>query len=131
MRVYRTGVRQVRKSNLRRGEKVFASEKSNVIYTAFDRWLDTKNLSLIENFTREEIETALIECERYKDMPPYLAMQSMVARLKGVESRRSEGAAENISRWEKLKWAFIGGIVTIVAGLVINVFWIRIKHWFE
>ena len=114
---------------------MFASDKSNAIYTAFDRWLDTKNLSLIEKFTREELETALIECGPYKDMPPYLAMQSRVEKLKGIERRVSEGAAENfsrkLSRWEKLKWALIGGVVTIVVGLIINVFWISIKHWFE
>jgi hypothetical protein len=69
-------VLQVRKSNLQRGEKVSARDKSDAIYTAFDRWLDTKSLSLIEKFTREELKTALIECEIYKEMPPYLAMES-------------------------------------------------------
>jgi hypothetical protein len=110
---------------------VVASDKSNAIYTAFDRWLDTKNLSLIEKFTREELETALIECGPYKDMPPYLAMQSRVEKLKDIERRRAETISRKFSGWEKLKWAFIGAVVTIVAELIINVYWIRIKQWFE
>jgi hypothetical protein len=110
---------------------VVASDKSNAIYTAFDRWLDTKNLSLIDKFTREELETALIECGRYKDMPPYLAMQSRVEKLKDIERARAETTSRKLSGWEKLKWAFIGAVVTIVAGLIINGYWVRIKHWFE
>ncbi len=108
-----------------------ARDKSDTIYTSFDRWLDTKNGSLIEKFTLEELETAMIECGRYKDMPPYLAMQGRVGKLKEIERRRAETRPRNISGWEKLKWAIIGGAVTIVAGLILNVYWIRIKQWFE
>ena len=110
---------------------MFPSDKSNAVYTAFDRWLDTKNKSLIEKFTREELETTLIECGLDKDMPPYLAIQSRVEKLKDIERRRSNAAAENSSRWEKLKWGVIGGVVTIVAWLIANILWTRMKHWFE
>ena len=108
-----------------------ASDKSNAIYTAFDRWLDTNNLSLIEEYTREELETALIECGPYKDMPPYLAMRSRLEKLIGIESRRAETISRKLPGWEKLKWAFIGGVVAIVAELIINANWRRIRHWFE
>jgi hypothetical protein len=74
---------------LRRGDKVSARDKSDAIYTAFDRWLDTKSLSLIDKFTREELETALIECEIYKDMPPYLAIESRLEMLKDIERKTS------------------------------------------
>lgn len=120
---------------------MIASDKSNAIYTAFDRWLDTRNLSLIEKFTREELETALVECEFYKDMPPYLAMQSMVEHLKDIERRqagtrrsrthRSRTFSQELSFWEKLKWALIGAFLTIVAALVILIVYLIIgKQWF-
>ena len=113
------------------------SDKSTAIYTAFDRWLDTKSLSLIEEFTREELETALIECVEYKDMPPYLAIESRVEQLKDIErrragKRRTGTISRKLSFWEKLKWALIGALLSFVAAIVILFFsWEIIKHWFE
>jgi hypothetical protein len=115
---------------------VVASDKSNAIYTAFDRWLDTRNLSLIEKFTREELETALIECEMYKAMPPYLAMQSMVEHLKDIDrrragTRRSRTYSRGPSFREKLKWALIGALLSFVAALIIFIVFLIIgKHLF-
>jgi len=112
------------------------SDESNAVYTAFDRWLDTRSSSLIEKFTREELETALIECEIYKDMPPYLAMRSRVEQLKNIERRRTgtrqaRTFSRRLSFWEKLKWALIGALLSFVAALIfIIVFLMFGKRWF-
>jgi hypothetical protein len=111
------------------------SERSQQVANAFQRYVKRDDMSQIASFTREEIERTLTEYARDAGYPHYIAMQQRVEKLKDIERRRSEEAAENISRklsrWEKLKWALIGGVVTIVAGLIVNVIWIRIKHWFE
>lgn len=105
-----------------------ARDKSDAIYTAFDRWLDTKSLSLIEKFTREELKTALIECEIYKEMPPYLAMESRLEMLKDIEARTF---SQGLSFGERVQWTIIGALVLFVAEIIVMVIWKGFTHWFE
>lgn len=86
------------------------------IADAFTRYLELKEPSLIEHFTREEIEIALLQLIEEGDSPYYAEMKIRREELKEIEDRRIEQAG---------KWKH--GIIVILAGLILGLVLLFLK----
>jgi len=82
------------------------------IADAFTKYLELKDLSLIEQFTREEIEIALLQLIKEGDSPYYAAMKTRREELKEIEDQR-------IEKWPRLKYRITVLIVGLILGFVL------------
>jgi hypothetical protein len=92
-------------------------EKRTVeIVDAFTRYLESKNMSLIEHFTRDEIEIALLQLIKDGESPYYVAMQIRREELKKIDDIKRE------------KWAIWKYRLTIfIVGLILGFIFILLK----
>ncbi len=91
-------------------------ERSVDIANAFLKFIETRDKTLVENFTREEIEAALFEfhSDRLRELPYYKAMRTRIAELKDSESREREG-----ERWrDRLTGLLLGLVLALIIILV-------------
>ncbi len=88
------------------------STRSQEVANAFNRYVSKSDKSLVEKFTKDEIEMALIECSADKGFSHYEAMERRLQTLKEVE-------AKSLSRKERWKERFIGSVLAILVGLII------------
>ena len=89
-----------------------ASKRSVEVTNAFDKSVRTGDKSHVEEFTKEEIERALIEYSADKGSSFCEAMERRLQELKEAEAR-------SLSRKEKRKERFIGSLQTITVGLIL------------
>jgi len=82
-------------------------ERSLQIASAFARFVKTGEESLIENFSREEIEKTLLRHHTEKGHPIYEAMEKKVAQLKETERYKIKAAEQ---KWENRIVGFISGL---------------------
>lgn len=82
-------------------------ERSLQIASAFAKSLKTGEESLIENFSREEIEKTLLQHHTEKGHPIYEAMEKRVAQLKETQRYRIRAAEQ---KWENRIIGFISGL---------------------
>jgi hypothetical protein len=83
-------------------------ERSVEIANAFLKFIETGEKSLIEGFTREEIESALFEFHKDKlqGLPYYHAMRGRLVELGDLErSQREE------ERWKDRVIGFVSGLI--------------------
>ena len=83
-------------------------ERSVEIANAFLKFIETGEKSLIEGFTREEIESALFEFHKDKlqGLPYYHAMRGRLVELRDLErSQREE------ERWKDRIIGFVSGLI--------------------
>ena len=88
-----------------------ASKRSEEVTNAFNKSVSTGDKSSAEEFTKEEIERALIEYSADKGSSFYDAMERRLQELKGAEAR-------SLSRKENWKDRVIAFVLGIVASLV-------------
>jgi hypothetical protein len=82
------------------------------IADAFAKYLESRDLSLIEQFTREEIEIALLQLIEEGDSPYYAAMKIRREELKKIED-------QEIEKWEKWKHRITLFVVGVILGFVL------------
>ena len=87
-------------------------KKTIEIADAFTKYMESNDLSLIEQFTRDEIEIALLQLINDQDSPYYMAMQIKREELKKIENHKREKSV-------KLKNRMIGVIAGIILGLIL------------
>ena len=87
-------------------------KKTIEIADAFTKYMESKDLSLIEQFTRDEIEIALLQLIKDQDSPYYMAMQIKREELKEIENHKREKSV-------KWKERMIGVIAGIILGLIL------------
>lgn len=90
------------------------NERSIEIVNAFLEFLETGERSLIEDFTREEIESTLsyYHSDEVQDLPYYDAMKRRVAELRDLDRHKRE-------KEEKWKDRIIGFISGLIVALII------------
>lgn len=81
---------QVKGGKIGSGEKKVSSERSLKIGNAFSKYTRTGNKSLVEEFTQDEIEIAILQYHLDKGWPHYMAMEKRVVELKEVEERKNK-----------------------------------------
>ncbi len=88
-------------------------ERSVEIANAFLQFIDTGEKSLIEGFTREEIEATLFDfhSDKLQGLPYYQAMRKRIAELKDLESHERQG-----ERWRDRITGLLSGLIV---GLII------------
>ena len=91
-------------------------KRSLEIANAFTRYLDSKDDSLLESFTREEIEIALLQFFKDGGLPYYAEMQTRREELKEEEHRREA---------KRRKWK--DRIIIFIAGLSLGVVLLLLK----
>jgi hypothetical protein len=93
----------------KKGNPMALDQRSLEIANAFLGFIATGEKSLIENFTREEIESALSELHSDKahQLPYYDAMKKRAAELRDLE--RHEREAEE--KWRNRIIGFISGLI--------------------
>jgi hypothetical protein len=84
-------------------------KRSLEIADAFTRYLDAKEDSLLESFTREEIEIALLQFFKDGGLPYYVEMQTRREELKEEEHKRDA---------KRRKWK--DGIIVFIGGLILG-----------
>ena len=86
------------------------------ITEAFLEFIETGEKSLIENFTREEIELTLsqVDSDKVQELPYYGAMKKRVAELREIERYKRETE----QKWEN---RIIGFISALIVALIIIV----------
>ncbi len=84
------------------------SEKSQQIVNAFTKYVKTGDKSLIEDFTLEEIEIALLQFSLDKDSPPYIGMEKRIDELKEIKSEQKN----RIDKWKDRAIGFILGLAS-------------------
>ncbi len=89
-----------------------ASKRSEEVTNAFDKSVRTGDKSHVEEFTKEEIERALIEFSADKGSSFCEAMERRLQELKEAEAR-------SLSRKEKWRERIIGSLLTIAVGLIV------------
>jgi hypothetical protein len=87
-------------------------KRSVQVAKAFSRFLKTRDSSLVESITLQEIEKALLQYQREKGHPIYKAMEK-AAEMRQEEQYRREGGR----KWEERIVGFIAGLT--IALLVI------------
>ncbi len=90
-----------------------ASKRSGEVTNAFDKWVRTGDKSHVEDFTKEEIERALIEYSADKGFSFYDAMERRLQELKEAE-------ALSLSRKERWKERIISFLLGIAVGVIIS-----------
>jgi len=88
-----------------------ASKRSEEVTNAFNKSVRKDDKSYVEEFTKDEIETALTEYSADKGSSFYDAMERRLQRLKEVEG-------QSLSRQEKWKDRVIAFVLGIVASLM-------------
>ncbi len=75
------------------------------IAEAFFKFIKTGEKSLIENFTREEIELTLsqVDSDKAQELPYYAAMKKRIAELREIERYKQ--------KWEDRIIGFISGLI--------------------
>jgi hypothetical protein len=93
-------------------------ERAIEIADAFLEFIETGERSLIERFTREEIELTLeqFDSDRVRKLPYYDAMKRRLAELR--EAQRYEW--ENKERWENRITGFILGLIVALVILLLR-----------
>jgi hypothetical protein len=93
-------------------------ERTIEIANAFLEFIETGEKSLIERFTREEIELTLVQfdSDRARKLPYYDAMKRRLAELR--EAQRYE--RENKERWENRIIGFILGLIVALVILLLR-----------
>jgi hypothetical protein len=96
-------------------EMTFSPESGNVA-NAFAKYIKTNDISLIDEFSVDEIKRAIIEFNRSRNSDFYKAMEFRVNDLE---------AEERFSRIGKERWKdrgvgiLIGVIVTVIGGVIL------------
>ncbi len=90
----------------------FVNPKSKKIATAFASFTNTGDKTLIQEFSCDEIEFALIQYYRDKGDRHYIAMERRIDELKDLEK-------SGLIKREKWKERGIGILGTVVAGLIL------------
>ena len=85
---------------------VSPDHRSYQIADAFSKYLESKDESLIEKFTRDEIEIALLQLIKNGDYPYYAAMQIRREELKKIENNKREKS----DSWKARMTIFIAGL---------------------
>ena len=94
-------------------------KKSQQIHSAFVKYVETGDKSLIENFTRDEIEFTILQSSHLsKGWGYYEAMEKRVADLK-EEERSKRNTRE---RWKDRLIGFAFAVVLTIIGLVLKVY---------
>ena len=83
-------------------------KKTIEIADAFTNYMESKDLSLIEQFTRDEIEIALLQLMKDQNSPYYIAMQIKREELKEIEER---GISER-GKWKNRITAIVIGLIS-------------------
>jgi len=96
------------------------SRESGHIVAKFKRYIQTGNKPIIEKFSREQIESAILQFAQDSHKEFYHAMQLRVIELKEIENRKRNFG-------EKWKDRAIGAVLTIIIGLLIKILWESIK----
>ena len=91
------------------------TERAIEIANAFIKYAETGDKSIIKQFTREEIETTLLQYHLDKGWAYYIAMEKRIEELKEEENR----SKEKIEKWYKTPWklAIIAIVVAIIFGI--------------
>ena len=93
-------------------------KRSVQVAKAFSRFLKTRDSSLVERVTLQEIDKALLLYQREKGHPVYRAMEEKAAEMRQEERYRREGGR----KWEER-------IVAVIAGLTIALLVILLKRY--
>lgn len=93
-------------------------ERTIEIANAFLEFIETGEKSLIERFTREEIELTLLQfdSDRARELPYYDAMKRRLAELREVQRYERE----NKERWENRIIGFISGLIVALVILLLR-----------
>jgi len=88
------------------------------IAEAFLEFIETGEKSLIENFTREEIELTLsqVHSDKVQELPYYGAMKKRVAELREIERYKRETE----QKWEDRIIGFISGLIVVLIIIVLR-----------
>ena len=88
------------------------------IAEAFLEFIETGEKSLIENFTREEIELTLsqVDSDKVQEFPYYGAMKKRVAELREIERYKRETE----QKWEDRIIGFISGLIVALVIIVLR-----------
>ena len=91
-------------------------KKTIEIADAFTKYLETSDASLIEPFTRNEIEIALLQLLKDQDSPYYMAMQIKREELKKIENHK---------RVKSVNWK--NGIIVVITGIMTGLILVFLK----
>ena len=95
-----------------------SAKKTFEIADAFTRYLESKDESLINDFSREEIEIALLQLINDGESPHYLAMQMRREELKEEEERESHKPAKWKNRMRAIVIGVISGLILLLLKLI-------------
>jgi len=100
---------------LEKEDRMGVDERLIEIADAFLKFIETGEKSLIENFTREEIELTLsqVNSDKVQGLPYYRAMKKRVAELKRYKR-------ETERKWEDRMIGFISGLVVALIIIVLR-----------
>jgi hypothetical protein len=103
---------------LKKEDRMGVDERLIEIADAFLKFIETGEKSLIESFTREEIELTLsqVNSDKVQELPYYRAMKKRVAELREIERYKKETE----QKWEARIIGFISGLVVALIIVVLR-----------
>jgi hypothetical protein len=95
------------------------NRRSFQIVEAFSRYLGSRDKSLVEGYSREELEIALLQFLGESDAPYYAAMQTRREELKQLENLRTEKRAQWKNRIVLLAAGTLLGLIMLILKLIL------------
>jgi hypothetical protein len=101
--------RLLKRFTLKKENQMGLDERLIEVAGAFLEFIETGEKSLIENFTREEIELTLsqVHSDEVQELRYYRAMRKRVAELREIERYKRETE----QKWEDRMIGFISGLI--------------------
>jgi len=101
------------------------SKRSQEITNAFQKYVKGGKKSLIESFSIQEIERALVEYALDKEFPFYIAMER-IEQLKEIENRRVRDSED---RKRNLRQRVADHLVVFASGIASGILLLLISQW--
>ncbi|MBW1801493.1 MAG: hypothetical protein JRJ85_12290 [Deltaproteobacteria bacterium] len=93
-------------------------KKTFEIADAFTRYLESKDVNLINEFSRTEIEIALLQLINDGKSPYYIAMQIRREKLKEEEKKEGHKPAKWKTRMKAVMIGVIAGLILLLLKLI-------------
>jgi len=105
------------------------SRRSQEVTNAFQKYVKGGRKSLIESFSIQEIERALVDCALDKELPFYIAMKQRVEQLKEIDNRKLQEVRDSEDRKRNLRQRVADHLVVFTSGVASGIVLLWVSQW--